>query len=142
MPCCEVDHYEVSTEIQRLQTPAGIETYTGRSLTLLSTPREAGGHIRAALQFSTLFEVWHGRPVVGRLDAADPLFPVISAWFPAGEFSSFYDILRHERPLLLDWQMRDAGAAAGFIRHLSLGTPRAVQRPEPMADWWEMLGAL
>lgn len=142
MPCFEVGHYEVRTEIQRLQTAAGIETYTGRSLTLQSIPLEAGGHIRAALQFSTLFDAWHGRPVVGRLDAADPLFPVLSAWFPAGEFASFYDILRHERPLLLDWQMRDAGATAGFIRHLSLGTPRAVERQEPvvsLSGWLDML---
>lgn len=142
MPSFEVNHYEVRTEIQRLQRPAGIETYAGRSLILISTPLEAGGHIRAALQFSTLFEVWHGRPVVGRLDAADPLFPVISAWFPAGEFSPFYDILRHEQPLLLTWEMRDASAAAGFIRHLSLGTPHAVERQEPvvrLSGWLDML---
>ncbi len=142
MPSFEVNHYEVRAEIQRLQTPAGIETYSGRSLILISTPLEAGGHIRAALQFSTLFEVWHGRPVVGRLDAADPLFPVISAWFPIAEFSSFYDILRHERPLLLDWQMRDGSATAGFLRHLSLGTPRVTQRQEPVASlagWFDGL---
>lgn len=141
MPCFEVDHYEVRTEIQRLRTPAGIETYAGRSLTILSTPLEAGGHIRATLQFSTLFDAWQGRPVVGRLDAADPLFPVLSAWFPVAEFSSFYDILRSERPLLLDWEMRDAGATAGFVRHLSLGTPHAVRRQEPVGDLWEMFGA-
>ena len=142
MPRFEVDHYDVRTEIQRLQTPAGIETYTSRSLTILSIPMEAGGHIRAALQFSTLFDPWYGRPVVGQLDAADPLFPVISAWFPVAEFSSFYDILRHERPLLLDWEMRDAGATAGFVRLLSLGTPRAVDRQEPVPGLSGLFDAL
>lgn len=122
MPCCEVDHYQVKTEIQRLRTAAGIESHTGRSLTLFSTPITAGGILRAVLQFSSLFDPWYGRPVVGRLDATDPLFPVLSAWLPVAEFAPFYDILRHERPLRLHWEMRDAGAAAGFIRHLALGT--------------------
>ena len=58
------------------------------------------------------------------------------------EFSSFYDILRHERPLLLDWEMRDAGATAGFVRHLSLGTPRAVNRQEPVPGLSGLFDAL
>lgn len=141
MPFFQVDRYEVRTEIQRLQTAAGIESYTGRSLTILSTPVAVGGIGRAVLQFSSLFEPWYGRPVVGRLDAGEPLFPVLCAWLPLAELPPYYDILRHERLLWLHWEMRDAGATAGFIRHLSLGTQDAAGPPEPV-DLFGLFGAL
>ncbi|MBL8668521.1 MAG: hypothetical protein JNM48_13775 [Rhodospirillales bacterium] len=142
MPCFEVDRYEVRTEIQRLQTAAGVESYTGRSLTIFSTPIAVGGILRAVLQFSSLFDPWHGRAVVGRLVASDPLFPVLSAWLPLTEFGTFYDILRNERPLALACAMRDAGATTGFIRHLSLGAPAPRERQEVPADFFGLFGTL
>lgn len=125
---------------QRLQTAAGVESHTGRSLTLFSTPITAGGILRAVLQFSSLFS--SGMAARWSAGSTPAIRCFRSAWFPVAEFAPFYDIVRHERPLRLHWEMRDAGADAGFLRHLALGTKRKTTSRRWLAELLGLFGVL
>jgi hypothetical protein len=121
MSSFRVARYAVQTGMQRHNTSAGVQTHAERSLLIYGTPEPDGTAFREALHFSTLFEPWYSRPIVGEVDFTEPASPTITAWFPLGEFQSFYDILRSEEQVYLVFvSIREA--AGGYLRRVALGT--------------------
>jgi|APTNR8051073442_1049403.scaffolds.fasta_scaffold08120_4 hypothetical protein len=114
----EVGHYSVRTELQRVQTSAGVQTYAARVLTLTGRPGPDAAIFRATLQFSTLFEPWYSRATAGQFDRSAALSPRLSVWLPLGEFPCYYDILRNERPLYLAFEAQPDGS----LSHVHLGS--------------------
>lgn len=122
MPRAEMLRYEVNTEMQRVHTSAGVQTHVARCLLIAGTMLAGGAPIHASLHFSTLFEPWYTRAIVGYLDGSEPSCPLITVWFPISEFQPCYDILRSERPVYLDFTLREDSAESGYLRHMALGT--------------------
>ncbi len=114
----EVIHYAVHTELRRVRTSAGVQTYASRILKLNGQSSIDATLYRASLQFSTLFEPWCSHPAAGRLERSNPLSLRITAWLPLSEFPCYYDILRCERPVYFACETRPDG----FLTNVHLGS--------------------
>jgi hypothetical protein len=114
-----IDTYKVTTDLQRFGT-GPTDTRRTRSLELTSAPMYHGLVLRATIAFSTFFDGWSGSPVVGYYSDGNPWAPVVAGWFPVGEFSAWYDILRNERPVSLVYEFQ--AGASGYLRYLALAT--------------------
>jgi hypothetical protein len=124
----EIASYTVETYLERVgRDPT--ETRRSRTLELPSNVFYHGIVIRAYIGFSTFFDRWVQPDVVGYYSDANPYSPVIYGWFPVVEFPTWYDIVRNEKPVRLEYDFREPGAFSGYLRYLGLTT-----RGEPLGE--------
>ncbi|MBK8174295.1 MAG: hypothetical protein IPK66_03145 [Rhodospirillales bacterium] len=116
----QVDRYEVRTELRRVNTSAGIETYAARTLVVFSTPEPSGGLTQALLYFSTLFDPWYNRAIVGQLETDNHFCTRVSVWLPISEFEPYYEILLNERPLFFYYQTGVAFDTRAYLEQVAL----------------------
>lgn len=118
MPQFEIETYKVSTELQRFPG----ETRISRLLELVGPVLYHGIQNRATFAFNTFFEGTWGSPVAGYL--TDGGFDGLSVvgWFPVREFSTYYDIVRSERPVFVKYALRESGTGSGYLSTVGLGT--------------------
>jgi hypothetical protein len=61
------------------------------------------GVVTGIIGFYTYWDNWTGLPIVGHYDASPPTKSV-AGYFPLVEFPVWYDILRNERPVSLEYE--------------------------------------
>ena len=118
MPMFQIETYKVSSYLERFTG----ETRPSRVLEMTGPVLYHGIQNRAIFAFSSFFKgIWQ-TPVAGYLTDGGFSGLSVAGWFPVGEFSYYYDIIRSERPIHVLYEFRDAGASSGYLRRVGLGT--------------------
>jgi hypothetical protein len=117
MPTFEIETYKVSSQLRRRNDAPRFE----RVLELVGPVLFHGIQNRAVFAFDTAFDGTWANPVVGYLrDGGDGQSLV--GWFPVREFSTYYDLVRSERPVFVTYGLQDSGARSGYLSAVGLGT--------------------
>jgi hypothetical protein len=114
-----VQSYKSRVEVQRLGNP--VVTYLNRLIELASVPQAQGIVLRANLSFSTRWDTWSGTPAVGFFNDSDPSAPVLSGWLPAAEYGLWYDLVRSEKPILVQYTISLINGAK-YVNQIGIGT--------------------
>jgi hypothetical protein len=121
MPEFRIANYVVSQVLQRFSfPPTPTETRRGRLLVLKSEPLYHNIVIAASLNFSTFFDGWNGRGVVGYAQGFDTFAPSIAGWYPLAEYETVYELFRSERPLYLVYELENPSQASSYITLLQV----------------------
>lgn len=118
MPMFEVETYKVSSELLRLPG----ETRPARALRMVGPVQYHGIQNRAIFAFSTQFNGIWPNPSAGYVTDLGYVGLSVAGWFPLGEFSYYYDILRSEKPVYVTYEYRESGSGSGYLRKVGLGT--------------------
>jgi hypothetical protein len=116
MPSIEIINYKVSTSIQRFTSGTQFE----RVLDLESERFYHGLYYRVTLAFATNFSGDWGSPVVGYLSDTTTFTPRIVGWLDLKEFDYYYDILRSEKPVFLNYTIQSG--SSGYLSKIGLST--------------------
>jgi hypothetical protein len=120
MPTFPVESYKVRVEIERAGTPP-VKTLHNRVLEVVSPVQFHGIVERAVLYFSTRWDNWTSPAVAGYLDQTNPYQPRLTGWFPAADFSLFYEVLRSESPLYVFYDLAPIGGAS-YVSNIAIGS--------------------
>lgn len=116
MPGIEIINYKVSTSIRRFTSGTQFE----RVLDLESERFYHGLYYRVTLAFHTNFFGTWGSPVVGYLSETTTFTPRIVGWLDLSEFDYYYDILRSEKPVFLNYTIQSG--TSGYLTQIGLST--------------------
>ena len=118
MPGFGIENYKVSSYLERFPG----ETRPTRLLDMAGPVLFHGIQNHAFFSFSSFFDgVWTA-PVAGYLTDSGFSGRSVVGWFPIGEFSYYYDILRNERPVQVLYEFSNAGETSGYLSKVGLGT--------------------
>lgn len=118
MPIFEIETYKVSTYLQRFTG----EARPTRVLEMVGPVLYHGIQNRAVFAFSSVFDGVWASPVAGYLTDGGFAGLSVAGWFPLAEFTFYYDILRSERPVHVQYEFRDSGVSSGYLSLVGLGT--------------------
>lgn len=116
MPSIEIINYKVSSSIRRFTSGTQFE----RVLDLESERLYHGLYYRVTLAFHTNFSGTWGSPVVGYLSGTTTFTPQIAGWLDLKEFDYYYDILRSEKPVFLNYTIQSG--TSGYLTQIGLST--------------------
>ncbi|WP_373532348.1 hypothetical protein [Vampirovibrio sp.] len=116
MPSIEIMNYKVSTAIQRFSSGTQFE----RVLDLESERFYHGLYYRITLAFHTNFSGNWSSPVVGYLSETATFTPRIVGWLDLNEFNFYYEMLRSEKPVFLNYTLQSG--TSGYLSKIGLST--------------------
>ena len=118
MPIFMIETYKVSSYLERF--PGA--TRPSRVLELTGPVLHHGIQNRATFAFDPQFDGVWSSPVAGYITDGGFSGLSVVGWFPLAEFPYYYDIVRAERPVHVQYEYRDAGSTTGYLRLVGLGT--------------------
>jgi hypothetical protein len=130
MPTIEIINYKVSTSIRRFTSGTQFE----RVLDMESERLYHGLYYRVSLAFHTNFSGTWDSPVVGYLSDTLTFTPRVVGWLDLKEFDYYYDLVRSEKPVFLNYTIQSG--TSGYLTQIGLSTIKEPlgEGPTDMSD--------
>lgn len=118
----EIETYKVSAHLRRYpRAGGGASTVRERALHMVGPLQYHGIQNKAIFVFSDQFNSFNADAAGYVSDGGFDGLTVVG-WFPRHEFGDYYDIVRAESPVSVEFFLRDAGAYSGYARTVGLNT--------------------